>query len=155
TVITLLQPAPSAAHQWITIGVAAAAVAWMFGLDTRNSTWRQDPQGRHQLPMIYFIGLLVLFAILIVRAPWYGIFAFTGYLRAFLCLTGTWRLIGIGANALLLALSQVGGFEGLRVAGVPSFLVLCLVNIGLAGAFSYFGWRTIERDRQRKETLAE
>lgn len=155
TVITLLQPAPSPTHQWITMGVAAAAAAWMFSLDTRNPTWRQDDQGNHQLPMIYFVGLLALFAILIMRAPWYGIFAFTGYLRAFLCLTGTWRLVGIGANALLLALSQVGGVEGLRLAGLPSFLVLCAMNIAMAGALSYFAWRTVERDQERKQTLTE
>ena len=155
TVITLLQPAPSPTHQWITVGVAATAAAWIFGMDTLNPTWRQDQQGRHQLPAIYFAGLLVLFAILIVRAPWYGIFAFTGYLRALLCLAGGWRTVGIGATALLLALSQVGGVEGLRVAGLPSFLVLCLLNIAMAGTLSYFGWRTIERDRERKETLVE
>jgi signal transduction histidine kinase len=155
TVITLLQPVPSTEYQLITMGVVATAAAWMFGLDTRNSTWRQDPQGRHQLPAIYFVGLLVLSTILILRAPWYGMFAFTGYLRAFICLSGVWPLVGVGVNALLLALSQVGGMEGLRTAGLPSFLVLCALNIALAGTFSYFGWRTIERDRERKETLTE
>jgi signal transduction histidine kinase len=152
TVITLLQPAPSPGHLLVTLGIAALAAGWVLGLDTLNPTWRQEER---KLPAIYFLGLLVLAAVLIVRAPWYGIFAFTGYLRAFVCLTGAWRLVGIGVNAFLLALSQVGGVEGLRFAGLPSFLVLCLLNIAMAGALSYFGWRTMDRDQQRKQTLAE
>jgi signal transduction histidine kinase len=152
TLVTLLQPAPSSLHRLITIGIAALAVVWMYALDTRNPNWHHEDI---RLPVVYFIGLLVLSAILILRAPWFGVFGLTVYVRAFNCLTGPWPFVGVTINALLLAVSQVGGLEGVRAAGWPSFLVLYAVNVGLALAFSYFGWRTVERDRQRKQTLAE
>lgn len=152
TVITFLQPAPSRAYLFGTLAIVAAAAGWVLALDTLNPTWQLE---HRKLSVLYYLGLLAFSTVLILRAPWYGIFAFAGYFRAFDCLTGVWRFIGVGANALLLALSQVGGVEGVRFAGLPSFLVLCSLNVTMAGAFCYFGWRTVERDKKRKQTVIE
>jgi signal transduction histidine kinase len=152
TVITLLQPASSRAHLLGTLAVAAAAAGWVLALDTLNPSWELE---NRRLATVYFLGLLALSAILIIRAPWYGIFAFAGYFRAFDCLTGIWRFVGVGANAILLALGQVGGLEGLKYAGWPSFAVLSGLNITMAGVFCYFGWQTVERDRKRKQAIIE
>jgi signal transduction histidine kinase len=152
TVITLLQPAPSRAHLLGTLAVTAVAAAWVLALDTLHPGWKL-PQRR--LPTIYYFGLLVLGAILITRAPWYGIFAFTGYLRAFDCLPGRWGFAGIAATGILQALSQIGGPQNVLAAGIPSFAVLTLLNISLAALIAYFGWRTMQRDQERKQALAE
>jgi signal transduction histidine kinase len=152
TVITFLQPVPSRAYLLGTLAIAVLAAAWVLALDTLHPGWKLE---RRRLPTVYYLGLLVLAAILITRAPWYGIFAFTGYFRAFDCLTGLWSFAGITATALLEAMSQIGGPQNLREAGIPSFTVLALVNITLAATISYFGWRTIERDQERKRALAE
>jgi signal transduction histidine kinase len=152
TVITLLQPAPSGTHLAVTFGITAVAAVWVFSLDTLNPTWHQE---QRRLPVIYYVGFLALAAALILQAPWYGFFAFTGYLRVFDCLTGGWRFAGVGVTALLLSVSQIGGVEVIRLAGLPTFLVILGFNIAMGGAFSYFGWRTAERDQRRKQALAE
>lgn len=152
TLVTFLQPAPSELHRSITIGIAVLTALWMYVLDTRSPNWHHED---HHLSKVYFFGLMVLQTVLILRASWFGVFGLTAYLRAFNCLSGGWPFVGVGINAMLLAVSQVGGLEGVQAAGWPSFLVLYVVNLGLAEAFSYFGWRTIGRDRERKQTLAD
>jgi signal transduction histidine kinase len=152
SVVTVLQPAPSTTELLITLGVAVVAGLWVLCLDTINPTWQEE---QVRLPLIYYLGLLALAAVLILRAPWYGLFGLTGYFRAFNCFTGVRRFIAVGLNASLIALSQVGGWEGFRQTGLPSFLVVWSVNIVMAGAFTYFGWRTVERDEKRKQALAE
>ncbi|HEU5472212.1 MAG TPA: sensor histidine kinase [Actinophytocola sp.] len=152
TVITLVQPAPSGSELLGTLAVAAVAAAWVLALDTFHPGWKLE---RRRLPVVYYLGLLVLFAILITQASWYGIFAFTGYFRAFECLPGRWSFAGIAATAVLQAYSQVGGPQYVQAVGIVSFALLALLNITLAAVISYFGWRTIERDRERKQALAE
>jgi hypothetical protein len=76
TGITLSLPA--------TLVLSSVAGGWVLALDTLNPVWH-----KHKLlGVVYYAGLLVLAAALIALAPWYGIFAFSGYLRSFECL---WR----------------------------------------------------------------
>jgi signal transduction histidine kinase len=152
TVITFLQPAPSTAHLVTTLAVVVATAGWVLALDTLNPSWELE---RRWLSTIYYFGLLVLAAILVIRAPWYGIFAFAGYFRAFSCLAGIWRYIGISLNALILALSHIGGPVGLKFAGWPTFAVIAGLNIIMAGVFSFFAWQADERDRRRKQAITE
>jgi signal transduction histidine kinase len=152
TVITLLQPSPSGGYLLGTLALVVATAGWVLAFDTLNPSWELEQQ---KLSAVYYLGLLVLAGALILRAPWYGIFAFAGYFRAFDCLTGIWRFVGVGLNALLLSVAQIGGTQNLQYVGLPSFLVLCLLNISMAGLFSYFAWRTQERDRLRKQSNAE
>jgi signal transduction histidine kinase len=152
TAITVMQPEHLRVGLPATLAVIGAAAAWVLVLDILNPAWKTE---RRTLAVIYYVGLLVFVAVLIILAPWYGIFGFAGYVRAFDCLAGAWRMVGVAATAPLMALSQIGGIDGVKGAGLPSFAVLVGLNMGLAGAFSYFGWRTSERDRKRKETVEE
>jgi signal transduction histidine kinase len=150
TGVTLLRPGFSLSLS-TTMVLASVAAGWVLALDTLNPVWH-----RHKLlGAVYFAGLLVLAGALIALAPWYGIFAFSGYLRAFECLSGIWRFVGNGITALVIALSQVGGLAGLAYVGWVAYGVVAAMNVTLAGMFNYWGWRTIERDRAQKRTLAE
>lgn len=150
TGITLLRPGFSLSLP-ATLVLTGVAAGWVVALGTLNPVW-----DKHKLlGAVYYAGLLALAAALTLLAPWYGIFAFSGYLRAFECLNGIWRFVGTAVNALVIALSQVGGLVGLAYAGWAAYGVVAAMNITLAGAFGYFGWRSIERDRARKQTLAE
>jgi signal transduction histidine kinase len=150
TGITLLRPGFSLSLS-ATLVLASVAAGWVVAVDTVNPVWH-----RHKLlGAVYYVGLVVLAAALIMLAPWYGIFAFSGYLRAFECLSGIWRFVGNGVTALVIALSQVGGLAGLAYVGWVAYGVVAAMNITLAGLFNYWGWRTIERDRAQKRTLAE
>jgi signal transduction histidine kinase len=152
TLITVLQPAPSDEYRITLAVLIGAAAAWVLGLDTLNPSWKLD---RPIIAVIYFVGLLVFTGLLILMAPWFGVFGFCCYIRAFDCLPGRWQFVGIGAAAPLMALSHIGGVPGLRAAGLPTYLVIVLINMTLAGAFAYFGWRTVLRDEKRRQVMAE
>jgi signal transduction histidine kinase len=149
--ITALQPwEPSLPG---TLVISAAAGAWVLTLDTLRPLWMPEPP--RWLPVVFFLGMLAFATVLILRAPWYGIFGFSCYVKAFEYLSGRWRFLAVAVVAVLEATSQIGGMNGIRSAGAPSFGLLILMNMLLSGAFTYFGWRTAERDEKRRATLAE
>ena len=120
TVITVLQPWDATLPG--TLVVAAAATAWVLALDTFRPLWMVDT--RRWLPAVYFLGMLAFAAVLILRAPWYGIYGFSCYVKAFEYLVGRWRFAGVAVTAILVATSQIGGLAGLRTAGTLAFAVL-------------------------------
>ena len=65
-------------------GLAAAWILWMF---TLHPAWRV-----RQRPMaVFFTGLVVIMAALVIRDPWFGFFAPAGYTFAFSVLRWPWR----------------------------------------------------------------
>jgi signal transduction histidine kinase len=103
---------------------------------------------------IYFVGLIALMAILVVRAPWFGFFAFTGYLHAFRVLHGRWRLLCVAAVAVIAATSQYGGFPALSPGGLASFAIFVTINVLVAGAGAWFALVSEQQNERRKEALA-
>jgi signal transduction histidine kinase len=118
---------------------------WLVGA---HPAWR----ARRALMGAYFLGLLALLAALILHSPWYGFFAFAGYLHAFQLLRGRWRVAGIAATAGLIALAQLGGrLPEASLAGVGGLLVLTLVNLAVAG----ISWAAYAQTELRKHTIDE
>src|SRR2546421_5523724 len=74
-----------------TFAVAGLAAAWMLWMVTVHPSW----QSRPGLMTVYFVVLIGLIAVLVVRSPLFGFFAFTGYLHAVYALRGRWRIVGV------------------------------------------------------------
>lgn len=135
-----------------TLALSALAAAWMLWFVTLHPGWA----ARRGLMAVYYVGLLALIAVLVLRSPVYGFFAFSGYLHAVYALRGWWRLPGVAATAMFSSLSQVGGLTTLRSAtGVVIFVVILAFNIALASAMTFLGWVTTEQAARRKQTIAE
>jgi signal transduction histidine kinase len=134
------------------LGLTLLTAAWIFLLVTirphrvRNPVWGA----------VYFAGLMVLSGTLVMIAPWFGIFAWVGYLHGLMFLRGRWRFVAVGATAVVNAMSQVGGgvpqFNGTYLGG---FAVLFAVNLGLAGTLSYFSLAAERQNLERVATIAE
>jgi len=75
----LLTQRPTAGAFGITVGLAAAAVAWITWLTTLHPGWAE----RRWLMRLYVAGLLAFIAALTARSPWYGFFTWFGFLAAF------------------------------------------------------------------------
>jgi signal transduction histidine kinase len=135
----------------IDLGLAAAAGAWILWNFTLHPAWRQRPRR-----MVFFVVLAILMALLVLRAPWYGFFTFTGYLYAFYLPTGRARAAGVALIALITATSQNGGLPKHWTAGaVVIYLVIICINVGVAGALTWFGWVSAQQNDQRKQMVAE
>lgn len=68
----------------VDVALAAAVAAWMLWWLTFHPAWA----GRARLMRGFFAGWLALTAALVLHAPWFGIFSFSGYLIAGVVLHG-------------------------------------------------------------------
>ena len=142
----------SAGDLLIDLGLAAAAGLWMLWNFTLHPAWRQRPRRM----AVFFIVLAILMALLVLRAPWYGFFTFTGYLYAFYLPTGRARAAGVALLALITATSQNGGLPKHWTAGaVAIWLVIICINVTVAGALTWFGWVSAQQNDQRKQMVEE
>jgi signal transduction histidine kinase len=141
----------------IDLGLCGLAGAWLVTMDlVVPAAWR----GRPQVRVVFFTGLVAIMTAMIVADPWFGFFTFTGYFYAARLPVAAWRVLGVIAVAVLTGTSQAGGFPTV-VHGAPGAMVyfgVVTVNLGVAGAFSWFGWvATAQRDRRARlvEELSE
>src|SRR5690606_18754712 len=88
----------------------------ILGLTLVTTVWlsvfsRAPGRGRSGTVIaVSYTGLMITAAVLVILSPWYGIFAFVGYMLAFLLLTGPWRYVGVVATSIIMAVSYVGGW---------------------------------------------
>jgi signal transduction histidine kinase len=138
----------------LTLGVATLTAAWLLWGFTLHPTWRERPRRM----ALVFIGLIILMAVLVVRAPIYGFFTFTGYFFTFWLPYGRWRIIGVVSVAILTATSQDGGLPKLAPVAIALYAGFILVNVAVAGGiiwFSYVGAEQNDRRRQAVTDLSE
>lgn len=103
----------------------------------------------------YYAGLMGLSAGLVFLAPWYGVFAFGGFIQAFLLLRGRWRYVGVVTTSTIMALSYIGGGEALAEGRWGLWGAISAVTVLLAGASFYFAESTDLTGRRQKRALAE
>lgn len=152
----------------------AAPTAVLFGVDTPGWlfaqvclvlasaawTWWWLLQRRHRAPGpssqdIHFLGRMTLAFLLTWINPFFGIYAWVGYLEL-ADLRNRWvRRIGTIGVALTLAGSQSGGFP--LTGGIQwlVFAVLVMVNIGLAVLLGHLQLRGARREEEQKSMIAE
>jgi signal transduction histidine kinase len=133
-----------------TLVLAGLAAAWMLWMVTLHPAWAARPVPR----AVYYVGLQILIAVMVIRNPIFGFFAFTGYIHAFL-LPGRWRYVGIGATALSSALSQVGGANNFSWGSLAPYAVIAAFNMAVAGAFAFFGQITQQQNETRRQMIAD
>jgi len=152
SLISLLQPLwGETVNAPLAIGLSLLALVWVGWFFTLHPGWRE----RRGLMAGYYVGLLLIAAALIAVSPWYGIFAFIGYIHAFECLRGRLRYAGVAVTAVLAATSQIGGPAIINRETWWAWLLLVSFNMLVAGAFSYFGEMTHERNLKQKRALVE
>jgi signal transduction histidine kinase len=140
------QPLPS------TLALSGVAAAWMLWNVNLHPSWKQ----RRGWMAFYYLVLIVIMAVLVLRAPFYGFFAFTGYLQSEYALRGRLRWVGVAATAVLCSWSQsagVGPFT--NTFGTVLFLLVVTFNLGLAGIFTFFSWIATEQSERRKQVIVE
>jgi signal transduction histidine kinase len=136
---------------WLNAAWSLVAAVWIV---IGHNVW-PDSSRPGPVSILFFVGLLACNAVLILRAPWYGIFGFGGYIYAFDCLPGLWVFVGTGANAVLMAIAQVGGPPSATGLAWPFYVLIILVNVVLASMFSYFGKINHEQNMTRKQVITE
>ncbi|HEY3681931.1 MAG TPA: sensor histidine kinase [Streptosporangiaceae bacterium] len=153
TFVTFVAREPYWPDVRIAVAVSVVALVWMLWMFTLHPGWDARPV----LRVVAYAGLLGFAAVLVGLSPWYGFFAFSGYLYLEY-LPGRWRAFGVVATAMIAAASQIGGPSSLRHLTAPVLLLwggVAVFNIALAGGMLLVGWITNVRNEQRKQALAE
>ncbi|MEU1398141.1 sensor histidine kinase [Micromonospora zamorensis] len=150
TLLALVAPAPGSPGAVLTVAVAVAAGCWVAWFVTVHPDWHS----RRRLMAVYYPGLLTFAAVLVVVSPWYGFFAWIGYIHAFPVLPRRWRVAGMVTTATLVATSQGGGLP-VVLSHWPLWLVLVLFNLLVAGSVSWFAMMAEQEDAKRRRLMAE
>lgn len=135
----------------ITLGVAAFSGAWLLWGFTLHPRWRDRPRWM----AVFFTVLVVAMAVLVIRAPLYGFFTFTGYFFTYWLPFGWPRLAGVAAVALTSATSQDGGLPEHTASAIAVYAGLIVVNTMIAGAILWFTYVASEQHDRRKETMEQ
>ncbi|MFF0172041.1 sensor histidine kinase [Micromonospora profundi] len=150
TLLALVVPTPKGLGAGPTLAVAVATGCWIAWFVTLHPGW----QSRLKLMAVYYAGLLAFAAVLVAASPWYGFFAWVGYIHAFPVLPKRWRIAGVTTTAALVATSQGGGLA-IALSHWPLWLVLVLFNLGAAGSVSWFAMVGEQEDAKRQRLMAE
>ncbi|SDY48893.1 Signal transduction histidine kinase [Micromonospora pattaloongensis] len=150
TLLAASTPAPRGLPLPATLAAAVLAGCWVAWFITVHPRWL----ARRALMAVYYIGLLTCAAVLVVGSPWYGFFAWIGFLHAFLVLPGRWRFAGVAATGVLVATAQSGGVPS-SPAHWLFWSVLVLFNAGAAGVVSWFSAITERQNANRKLLVTE
>jgi signal transduction histidine kinase len=130
--------------------LASLAALWMLWMVTLHPSWTE----RQPRMALFFAGLIALMAVLVVRAPWFGFFAWAGYVLAARLLKGRLLVPGIAAVAVLSATSQNGGLPSDHSGSVTTYGILIVVNMLIAGLMVWFSYIGNVQHSRRKEMVA-
>ena len=150
TVLTLTQTGGSqSANLPATMALTLVTGLWLAVFFRGQAGTRSGPR-----IAVSYTWLMTAAAALVVLSPWYGIFAFVGYIHAFLFLTGPWRYAGVVATSVIMAVSYVGGWENITEGRWNVWAAISAVTGVLAATSFYFADSTDVNGRKQKQLLA-
>ncbi|WP_283134051.1 sensor histidine kinase [Rhizohabitans arisaemae] len=135
----------------IDLGLCGLAAAWMLGMFTLRPAWWERPR----IMGVFFTGLLVITAILVVRDPMFGLFTPAPFIYAFTVLPWPWRLPAVAAVAVVAGVAQASGVDRTTGLGLTLYTTIVVANVALMSSVAW-ALRLAEREReQREQALAE
>jgi len=122
-------------NRLIVVALSVATALWLVWWDLVHPERRERPA----LAGINLAVLVAFMAALVVLAPWYGFFTFTGYFSV-IWLPDRWKPVGVVAVAIVTGTSQNGGVPSGDAGSWAIWAVIVLVNCAVAGAIMFFAW---------------
>jgi signal transduction histidine kinase len=133
----------------VTLAIVALSAAWIYLLFTRLSMPRQA----HRLRMhVFFVGLLVLASLLMLREPLFFIFMISGFFYATMLRPLPLAVVGVFATSVLV---------NTLIAGLPTtpeawtfYLAIIAIQTTAIGAGAVIGEKVAEQNEERRLALA-
>jgi signal transduction histidine kinase len=135
----------------IDLALCTLAAAWMLWMFTLHPAWRVRPPQM----AVFFTGLIVIAAVLVIRDPWFGFFTPACYFYAFSVLPWPWRLPGVAAVAIVAGTAQASGVNKATVLGVAIYVAILAANVLPMSGFAWVDWNSDKQTEQRKQALEE
>ncbi|MDM7854974.1 sensor histidine kinase [Cellulomonas alba] len=142
----LLDPGPDDA---VNLGLCVVAMAWVLVMYTLRPAWRV-----RRVPMaVFFVGFLGLLAVLVLRQPAFGFVTPAAYFFAFGLLAWPWRVLGVGAVAVVAGIAQASGIPLTDAGGIALHAAIILVNVVPLCAWAWLDWRGDQEREERARTM--
>ncbi|GAA0946582.1 sensor histidine kinase [Nonomuraea longicatena] len=136
---------------YVDVGLCAIAAAWMLGMFTLRPAWRDRPG----IMGVFFTGLLLITAILVVRSPMFGLFTPAPFIYAFTLLSWPSRLPAVAAVAVAAGVAQASSVDSTTGIGLVLFMTIIIANVTLMVGTAWV-LRLAEKEKeQRLQTLDE
>ncbi len=145
--ISLFVPSPDQQGKVATSILVVLTTAWLAWFTVLRPRRGRPPH------LGYAVGLAVLTAGLVLLQPWFGFFAFIGYINALTLLSGAARISLVLLTAATAAASQIGGVQNIQGGGIAVYLVVLGINAGLFLVFGHYGDLVERQNVQRKQTI--
>ena len=109
---------------------------------TLHPAWRERPR----VMGLFLAVLIVLMAILVIRAPWFGLFTPAGYFYSFRLLSWPSELAAITGVSIVAGTAQATDISKTDVYGVLAYPAILAVNIGPLCGMAWLGQKGEEHD---------
>jgi signal transduction histidine kinase len=147
--ITLVVSAAPRQDRALTFGLAALAAAWVYLLFTRAPRPRLDHQPRMRA---YVVGLIALATLLMLREPFFFVFAITGFVHA--SLLRPWPLaVGAIAATSIAIHTSITGFPWPSVDLWVLFGTIILIQTIAISVGTVFGERLSTVSEERRQAV--
>ena len=90
-----------------------------------------------------------------LREPWFGLLAIAGFLYSFGLLRWPWRLLGVGAVAVLAGIAQASGVPTNTAIGVTASVAIIVANVVVMCGYCWIQWTSDELGSERSRALDE
>jgi signal transduction histidine kinase len=149
TVLALLAGPRTPGWQLTTLAIIAAAATWIYLLFTRMPV----PRLEHRLRVsVFFVGVLALATVLMLRQPAFFIFMISGFFYAGLLRPLPLAFVGVAATSILV---------NTLIAGLPTspeawtfYLAIIAVQIVVIGGGVVVGEKVTEQNEERRRALS-
>jgi signal transduction histidine kinase len=149
TIVALLAGPKDAAWQATTVAIALLAAAWIYLAFTRLA----PPRQAHRLRMAaFFVGVLAIGAILMLRMPLFFIFMISGFFYASILRPLLLAFIGVFATSFLIN-TLVAGFP-LNAEAWTFYVALITIQTLVIGGGAVVGEKVSEQNEERRQALA-
>src|SRR3954454_8090245 len=136
---------------WVatTLGLVAAAAAWIYLLYTRMP----EPRSAHRVRILVFVaGFLVLASVLMVRQPAFFIFMIAGFFYASLLRPLPLAVLAVFATSVLVNTLIAGPPQS--PDGATFYVAIIVVQTLVLGGGVVVGEKVAEQNEERKASLA-
>jgi signal transduction histidine kinase len=149
TAVGLLAGDPDPGWRVTTLAIAGVSALWIYLLYTRAPL----PRTAHRLRIhVFFVGLLILASLLMVRHPLFFIFMISGFFYASILRPLPLAVVGVGATSILV---------NTLIAGPPRspeawtfYVVIIGIQTLVIGAGVVVGEKITEQSEERRRALA-
>ncbi len=135
----------------VDLALCALIAVWLLVMFTLRPAWR----GR-TAPMVVFItGLVIIWAVLVIRSPLFGCYAPAVYVLAFRVLPWPWELPGVGVVAAVAGTAQASTLDKSTTAGLLGYFAVVVANVIPMCGFALWAWGQSKNEYERDQALED